>query len=451
MYSVEVSNIPEYIDLLAAPEAKLPSPESVKIIRSVRQETPKPDPALAPAPAEAAATVPTKRDDDDQRSASFKYANIGTESAQALCDCKRSYGPNYLSKTENMYCDLSTHKLFHECKSDSETNCYRVVNNAVSTAPKPHQIGDKDFAEFVATFGLSLREFGLNSETVNIETALKKRAECVKGSAKAALSIGETLTATDYVASEEGGPYRLVVLGSTGDVIVYDATSGSAEPSSIAIWKLGANGSRDSSYVVEVNANGQICSRASAVGGAVLKCTGPISAAGPAYQLTVSKMGAVYIKDGATVVWTTDPRVGTTPNKIAGTALTETNSFQSLTTTTGPKTFTSTNGKTTLEFKDGQLCLYNSLKVQTWCLLPPKGDSPDIWFTLTSRGLVCILRSTGGPLSSSCDGNQGDETGYVAVVHDDGFLKIYNSAEELAWQRGEAQTMSATSTPPGGV
>ncbi|KAG0289905.1 hypothetical protein BGZ96_006622 [Linnemannia gamsii] len=437
VYSVEVSNIKEYNALLAAPEAKLPRPESVRITRSVRQETPKPEPAPAP----------TKRDLDDETLASFDYANIGADSALALCNCKNSYGPNYLSETENLYCNLETHTLFPKCKADSDTGCYRVVNNAVSTVSKPRQSEDKDLAEIVTSLFLSLRVFGIHSGAgPTSETVLRKRAECVKGTAKAALNVGETLTATDYVASEEGGRYRLVVLGSTGDVIVYDATSGSAEPSRIAIWKLGANGSRDSSYIAEVNANGQICSRASAVGGAVLKCTGPVSAAGPIYQLTVSKLGAVYIKNGATVVWTTDPRAATTPHEIAGIALTDTNSFQSLTTNDGPKPLTSTNGKTTLEFKDGQLCLYNSLKFQTWCLPSPKGDNPDVWFTLTSRGLVCILRSTGGPLNSSCSGNAGDETGYVAIVHDDGFLKIYNSAEELVWQRGGAQTLSATNT-----
>jgi hypothetical protein len=439
VYSIEVSNIPEYVALLSAPEAKLPKPESVRITRSVRQETPKPEPAPASVPADAAA--PTKRDIVDTRPAGFNYANIGTESAQALCDSKTSYGANYLSKTENLYCDLSTHTLFPKCKSASETGCYRVVNNAVSTVYKPDLIGDKDLAEIVTSIVLNLREFGSDSDTATTsETVLRKRAECVKGTAKAALNIGETLTETDYVASEEGGRYRLVVLGSTGDVIVYDATSGSAEPSSIAIWKLGANSPRDSSYVAEVNANGQICSRASAAGGTVLKCTGPVSAAGPSYRLTVSKLGSIYIKNGATVVWTTDPRDTTPPHEIAGTVLTEANSFQSLTTNAGPKTLTSTNGKTMLEFKNGQLCLYNSVKVQTWCLPPPEGDDPDVWFTLTSRGLVCILRSTGGPLNSSCDGNIGDETGYVAVVHDDGFLNIYNSAEELVWQRGGAQT-----------
>lgn len=81
-----------------------------------------------------------------------------------------------------------------------------------------------------------------------------------QGTAKVALNFGETLAAADFVASEKGGRYLLVVLGSTGDVIVYDATSGSSEPSNIAVWRMSANGPRDSSYVAEVNANGQICS-----------------------------------------------------------------------------------------------------------------------------------------------------------------------------------------------
>ncbi|KAG0249286.1 hypothetical protein BGZ95_007602, partial [Linnemannia exigua] len=131
---------------------------------------------------------------------------------------------------------------------------------------------------------------------------------------------------------------------------------------------------------------------------------------------------------------------------IGGTVLTESNSFHSLDSAFGPKTLTSTNGKTTLEFKDGSLCLYNGLKFQTWCLPPPEGTDPDVRYTLTSRGSLCILRTTGGPLSSSCTGNQGDETSYIGFVSDDGFLKIYNSADELVWQRGGGQSLTGTNT-----
>lgn len=436
VYSIELDNIPEYVALLAAPEAKLPAPGSVRITRSVRQESPKPEPA----PAAGAVTAPTNRD-VDMRPEGYNHANIGSESAKILCDSHSSHGPNYLSTEEELYCDMATHTLFPKCKSISETGCYRIVNdNAVGVVHKPDQVGDKGPAKTTEPDLLALRIFGFGLDaSATIESTLEKRAECVKGTAKAALNVGETLAATDFVANEEGGRYRLVVLGSTGDVIVYDAMSGSSEPSSIAVWRLGANGPRDSSYVAEVNANGQICSRTLA--GVVLKCAGPVSPSGPTYQLTVSKMGAVYINNGGTVVWTTDAQVTPNPHEIAGTVLTETNCFKSLDSITDPSTLTSTNGKTTLEFKDAKLCLYNSLKFPTWCLPPPAGDNPDVRVTLTTRGSICILRTTNGPLSSSCSGNVGAETSYIAVVHDDGFLKIYNSALELVWQHGGAQTL----------
>lgn len=432
VYSIELDNIPEYVALLAAPEAKLPAPGSVRITRSVRQETPKPEPA----PAAGAATVPTKRD-VDKKPKGFNHANMGSESAKLLCKSSSSHGPSYLSTTEEQYCDMATHTLFPKCKSISEAGCYRIVNDAVSVVHKPDQVGDKDPAVTAESILLDLWLFGDDLDPMATpDSSLKKRAECIKGTAKAALNVGETLASTDFVASEEGGRYRLVVLGSTGDVIVYDAMFGSSEPSSIAVWKLGANGPRDSSYVAEVNASGQICSRTLA--GVVLKCAGPVSPLGPTYQLTVSKMGAVYIKNGGTVVWTTDAQVVPNPHEIAGTVLTETNSLKSLDSLTEPSTLTSTNGKTTLEFKDAKLCLYNGFKFPTWCLPPPAGDNPEVRVTLTTRGSICILRTTNGPLSSSCSGNVGDETSYIAVVHDDGFLKVYNSALELVWQRGGA-------------
>ncbi|KAF9545016.1 hypothetical protein EC957_011513 [Mortierella hygrophila] len=440
VYSIELVNIPEYVALLAAPEANLPAPGSVKITRSARQETPKPEPA----PAAGAAMAPTKRD-VDVKLEGYNHANIGLASAKDLCESSSSHGPNYLSTEEELYCDMTTHTLFSKCKSISDTGCYRIVNdNAVSVVQKPAKLGEEDPVETAEPVLLTLRLFGSGADAiVTTKDTLKKRVECVKGTSKAALNVGETLVTTDFVASEEGGRYRLVVLGSTGDVIVYYAASGSSEPSSIAVWRLGANGPRDSSYIAEVNANGQICSRTLA--GVVLKCTGPVSPLGPTYQLTVSKMGAVYIKNGGTVVWTTDPQVTPTSHEIAGTVLTETNSFKSLDSITESR-LTSTNGKTTLEFKDAKLCLYNSFKFQTWCLPPPAGDNPQVRYILTTRGSICILRTTNGPLSSSCSGNVGVETSYIAVVHDDGFLKIYNSAEELVWQRGGVQTLSETNT-----
>ncbi|KAF9125612.1 hypothetical protein BG015_004865, partial [Linnemannia schmuckeri] len=363
VYSIELNNIPDYVAMLAAPEAKLPNPESVRTTRSVRQEPPQPEPAPP-----GGAAAPTNRD-IDARPEGHNHVNIGPSLPRPWC--------------------------------------YRIVNDNAVSVHKPDQIEDKDPAETAEPVLLTLQLFGFGSDstTTASETTLKKRAaaECVKGPAKVVLNSGETLATTDFVASEEGGPYRLVFLGSTGDVIVYDVTP----------WRT--------------------------LAGVVLKYADPISAAGPAYQMTVSKTRAVYIKNEVTVVWTTGPRVATASHEIAGTALTESNSFKSLDSMIEPKALTSTNGKTTLELKDAQLCLYNSLKFQTWW-------QPGRQIHAHNLRLHLYPAHSRRTLSSSCSGNVGGETSYVAVVHDDRFLKIYNSAEELVWQRGGAQTLSDTNT-----
>ncbi|KAG0203889.1 hypothetical protein BGX33_008827 [Mortierella sp. NVP41] len=433
VYSIELSNIPDYVFRARStdPVPRLPDPASVKITRAVRPQTETTTTTAATAKQKrkrAALVVGTEE---------FDYVNSGPQSARFLCESPGSFGPSFLSTVEKLYCDMVAKVLFSECKSVAESGCYRVVDSVISVISKPAQT-DEGTPQVPTIITLNLRLFGSDSGPM---LNLRKRAECVKGTAKTALNVGETLAMTDYLSSTEGS-YRLVVLPNNGDLIVYDS-SRSDEPSSIAIWSLGANGPRDT-YVAELNANGQLCSRSTA--GVVLKCVGPKSAPGPPYQLTVSKTGSLYFKNGVTVVWTTDPQVTATPHEIDGTPLTESNSFASLQSTFGPKLLTSTNGATTLEFKDGTICLYNSLKYRTWCLDKPAGDNPNVWFTLTSRGSICILRTTGGPLSSSCTGNAGAETSYFAVLHDDGFLKVYNSAEQLVWQRGGGHSFNEGNT-----
>ena len=177
MYSIELDNIPEYVALLAAPEAKLPAPGSVRITRSVRQETPKPEPA----PAARAATAPTKRD-VDMKPEGYNHANIGPASAKDLCGSSSSHGPNYLSTEEELYCNMTTHTLFSKCKTISETGCYQIVNdNVVSVVHKPDQVEDEDPVETAEPVLLTLQLFGLGLDAkVTTESTLKKRAECVK-------------------------------------------------------------------------------------------------------------------------------------------------------------------------------------------------------------------------------------------------------------------------------
>ncbi|KAG0271546.1 hypothetical protein BGZ95_000638, partial [Linnemannia exigua] len=102
VYSIEVENIAELVKVVNAPEAKLPESGAIKITRAVRPETP-----ADPAPVAKRALGPIE----------FGFAYIGSQPAKVLCDSTSSVGPNFLSTSENLYCDMTTHKLYPNCES----------------------------------------------------------------------------------------------------------------------------------------------------------------------------------------------------------------------------------------------------------------------------------------------------------------------------------------------
>ncbi|KAF9083437.1 hypothetical protein BGX29_003146 [Mortierella sp. GBA35] len=304
--------------------------------------------------------------------------------------------------------------------------CYRLTNGTVAIVPRQfNKRGD-----LRTSSPLEIRPFA--AVTPRTKQALTKRADCVSGVRKTALNAGESIGMNDYLAGQ--GSFRLVSR-ENGDLIVYDAAKLGENPASIAIWSLGAD-TDSGSYFAELKLNGQLCSRSTT--GTLIKCVGNKSPENKAYQLTIDSNGYLYIKNGAQVIWTTDPRTPTVPKDIDGYVLTKTNSFQGLASINPGTLFKSTDGSTKMEYnKVGSLCIYNKLGYNTWCLDSPPESGGKVWLSLSSRGNLCTNRQNSNVLlESRCTGNLGEETGYFAVLHNDGFLKIYNSAEKLLWQRG---------------
>ncbi|KAF9083819.1 hypothetical protein BGX23_011095 [Mortierella sp. AD031] len=319
---------------------------------------------------------------------------------------------------------MENKRLYSQCSSVGEMGCYRLTNSTVAIVPR--QFSKRE--ELRTSSPLKVRPFAAATPRTN--QALTKRADCVSGVRKTSLNAGESLGMNDYLAGS--GSFRLVSR-ENGDLIVYDAARAGENPASIAIWSLGADAD-SGSYFAELKLTGQLCSRSTT--GILIKCIGTKSPENKAYQLTIDDNGYLYVKNGAQVVWTTNPRIPTLPKDIDGYVLTKTNSFQGLTSIKPGTLFKSTDGSTKMEYhKVGSLCIYNKLGYNTWCLHSPPGSKGNMWLTLSTRSNLCTMRSTGGPLESRCIGNQGGETNYFAVLHNDGFLRIYDINGKTVWQR----------------
>ncbi|KAG0203888.1 hypothetical protein BGX33_008826 [Mortierella sp. NVP41] len=407
VFGIELNNVPEYMAMASEPVPRLPLASNFKI-HYVYAASPK--------------SKKAKRADLESE---FDYAVSGFQSAKFMCESPTSHGPSFLSTEEGYYCDMTTKTLYSPCSSLGAMGCYRLTNGTVGIVPRQfNKRGD-----LRTSSPLKIRPFAAVAPRTN--QALTKRADCVRGARKTFLNAGESLAMDDHLAGS--GSFRMVVR-ENDDLIVYDAAKEGANPASIAIWNLGAE-AKSGSYFAELKLNGQLCSRAS--NGTLIECAGTKSPENKAYQLTIDSNGYLYIKNGAQVIWTTNPRTPTVPKDIDGYVLTKTNSFQGLASINPGTLFKSTDGSTKMEYnKVGSLCIYNKLGYNTWCLDSPPGSKGKMWLTLSTRGNLCTMRSNGGPLESQCIGNQGEETSYFAVLHNDGFLRIYNAAEKVVWQRG---------------
>ncbi|KAF9090443.1 hypothetical protein BGX23_005972 [Mortierella sp. AD031] len=411
--SLEIRNIPDFHARVSEPAPRLP-PTQDFIIHRVGNNRKKRDLSRS-----------------DPSSPRNNYAFSGYQSAKVLCESRGSVGPSFFSTEENLYCDMTTKTLYPPCSSTTGgESCFRVTNGTVSVVNDAFGIHKRSISEISA-----LRLVSLNAEEDHSSLSrLAKRAAvapCVPGNRITSLNAGQVMPMNTYL--QDQGNYRMAVVAS-GDIIVWDANR-DAVPSEIAIWKMGVS-SDAGLFVVELKTNGQLCSRADQ--GPLIKCVGTKGAEGKPYKLTITADGYLYIKNGAQVVWTNNPRTTLPPKDVDGYPLTKTNSIQGLDSIEPGTLFKSNDGSTKMEYsKVGSLCIYNKLGYNTWCLDSPPGNNGKMWLTISSRGNLCTNRQNSGVLlESRCTGNQGGETNYFAVLHNDGFLKIYDSAEKVVWQRG---------------
>ncbi|KAF9081080.1 hypothetical protein BGX23_001333, partial [Mortierella sp. AD031] len=276
----------------------------------------------------------------DPSSSRNNYAFSGYQSAKVLCGSRGSVGPSFFSTKENLYCDMTTKTLYSPCSSNTGgESCFRVTNGTVSLINDAFGIQKRSTSEISA-----LRLVALNAEEDHSSLSrLAKRAEapkCVPGNRITSLNVGQVMPVNTYM--QDQGNYRMAAT-SSGDIIVWDATKNGVIPSDIAIWKLGAS-SDAGLYMVELKTNGQLCSRSDQ--GPLVKCVGPKAAEGKPYKLTITADGYLYIKNGAQVIWTTNPRTSEPPKDVNGYPLTKTNSFRGLDSIKPGTLFKSNDGST---------------------------------------------------------------------------------------------------------
>ncbi|KAG0268562.1 hypothetical protein BGZ95_002406 [Linnemannia exigua] len=408
--SISLIDVPNYLARIKEPTPRLPKPENFKIIR-----------ATQPLPKRR------KRDLDLDRQ---DYVVSGYQSAKFLCESKSSYGANFLSTTEELFCHMDNNykDLYPKCSSLSDIGCYRLTNGTLTLVAPTRSNG----GEMIISSPLPVMP--LSSDDVAPPPSLQKRADCVSGVKKSFLRAGETMSMDDYLAASQGGFQAAVT--AKGDFIVYNSDK-DEYPLTSATWKLGGD-AEEGSYVVEVKKNGQICTRNTETK-VLVKCVGVKGPEGPAYVLTLNPEGHLYVNNGDKIHFTTDPSTPVAPDDINGYKLTPINSFKSGISIQPGTTFKSTDGSTKMEYvKEGYLCIYNKLGYNTWCLDQPAGDRTEVWLALSAQGLLCSSRSTGSYLNSRCTGDGNKDSGYFAVLHNDGFLRVYNNEKELQWTRGGA-------------
>ncbi|KAF9080548.1 hypothetical protein BGX23_001984 [Mortierella sp. AD031] len=341
--SVAFKNIPDLMARSKEPAPRLPESADIEIKRTSK----------AP---------PKRRKRDlsrpDPSSSRNNYALSGYQSAKVLCGARGSVGPSFFSTDENLYCDMTSKTLYSPCSSTTGgESCFRVTNGTVSLIHDAFGIHKRSSSEFS-----SLRLVSLNAEEKQAPVSrLSKRADCTEGKKVPFLKAGQYLEMRDFLQDE--GVWRMSTLNS-GDIIVYDATK-NENPATIAVWSMGAS-STPGLYRAQLKTNGQLCSRHDTGDQKLNRCVGPKGAEGLPYRLTITTAGYLYIKNGAQVVWTTDPRITAPPQDIDDYVLTKTNSFKSLDSINPGTLFKSTDGSTKMEYsKVGSLCIYNKLGYNT--------------------------------------------------------------------------------------
>jgi len=68
-------------------------------------------------------------------------SNWDTHSATDVCMSQSSRGPDFISKAENLYCDMCTKTLYDVCSATINTGCFDLPSNNLKPGPNHHAQG----------------------------------------------------------------------------------------------------------------------------------------------------------------------------------------------------------------------------------------------------------------------------------------------------------------------
>ncbi|KAF9425704.1 hypothetical protein BGZ76_003112 [Entomortierella beljakovae] len=398
---IEILDIPAFIDLAGNPVPQIPTANILKVTRSD---------IAAPA---------LKRRDTTQLATSVM---VGSYSATDACTSVGYTGASILSTTEGLFCDAATKTLYVECSDGTSDDCYRVTGDTVTVGSASARILPAKPRKYTSRDRLAKR--GMSPQ-------------CNPGVGLPSIPMNGKMSYNDFLDGD--GEYRMAVVDN-GGLVVYKYTS-ERLPIEDPFWALLSKKGLDN-YSAKLTNSGQLCTVNP--GNVVGACYGPKSTLNQPYVLTLDNRGYLTVKNGATVIWTTDPTGLNDLKDIEGVALTTTNSLKSGRVQNAGFIFKSPGGKTSLDVnKKGYMCLYNANGYNTWCMDTPVQSGYAYSISLASQGQICgTWYLSGKQPVAKCTGGGFPVDVYYMVMKDDGFLSVYNSAEQVMYRRGGYQSFT---------
>lgn len=385
----------------------------------------------------------------------FGYAYIDEQSAAPLCNSGSSYGPSYLSSKEDLYCDMRTKTLYKNCKVDNSGPCFETVNNKLKLHQRKSSLSARSLSHEVDLVPLKKRSVAVPLKKRSLaRRALHKRDDkapsCTESSRPLYALASDSVTTLDsnqYLQSNSLA-YRVAVT-RLGMILLFKRDSADKKPSIFdrTVW-TSKKTSIDDQYYLTLKTNGQMCVRDSAQ--VLFLCVNSAgnTADGP-FKLTVSDAGTMDItKKNGQLLWSSGGNViGDFPSNVDGQAVTDANALFSRKPKFGAFSLWSVDKSTELRY-DGSntLCTYNKNKFQTSCF-SGKSGLKNYRVQTSDDGRLCIAgEEKSGVLSSQCLGGTKSTGDYVAVVHNDGFIHMYDSDSKQYWIRGGGHYFDAKNT-----
>lgn len=81
--------------------------------------------------------VKSRRDDPCPHESHVVISDIDAHSAREVCDSESSHGPDFVSTTEGLFCDMCAHQLWKVCGSPDATGCFDVDTQRLRAGGNP--------------------------------------------------------------------------------------------------------------------------------------------------------------------------------------------------------------------------------------------------------------------------------------------------------------------------